>query len=183
MLIINWINSGKLLVTLVSLLPVISFAQSAYQDIREGNEAYGENDYSTAEEHYRESIRKDGSVDESAFNLGDALYRQGKYEEAARYFDMAANKAESKHAKSEAYHNLGNSFLKSEKLEEAISAYKQALINNPKDEDSRYNLAYAMQQQQQQQEQEQEQQEENKEENQEENQEQQQEQQQEEQEQ
>lgn len=137
------------------ILPAIGLAQSAYQPIREGNEAYKKNDYLSAEEFYRNSIRKDASLRESAFNLGNSLYRQEKYEDAARYFSQAADKSATKQLKSEAFHNLGNAHLKNQKLEEAIAAYKNALINDPQNEDSRYNLAYAMQQQQQQQEQEQ----------------------------
>jgi Ca-activated chloride channel family protein len=33
--------------------------------------------------------------------------------------------------------------LQNKKLEESIEAYKKALLNNPKDEETRYNLAYA----------------------------------------
>lgn len=131
--------------------PFLAKAQSSYYDVRQGNVKYADNDYEAAEQFYRESLRKDPKPLESAFNLGDALYRQGKYEEAAKYFSAAAKKAETEVNKANAYHNLGNSLLKSQKLEESIEAYKKALINNPKDEDSRYNLAYAKQQLQEQQ--------------------------------
>ncbi len=43
------------------------------------------------------------------------------------------------------YHNLGNSFLELDSLEESIEAYKNALRNNPKDMETKYNLAYAQQ--------------------------------------
>lgn len=146
----------QLICSFIFFSPFFCLGQSAYQDIRDGNKAYQENDYKKAEDFFRESIRKDGKPMESSFNLGDALYRQGKYEDAGRYFNMAAEKAEDKITKSEAYHNLGNALLKSEKYNEAVIAYKNALINNSKDEDSRYNLAYAKQKLQQQQQQEQE---------------------------
>ena len=42
-----------------------------------------------------------------------------------------------------AYHNTGNALLSDKKIEESINAYKMALKNNPKDNDTRYNLAYA----------------------------------------
>ena len=45
---------------------------------------------------------------------------------------------------SKAYYNLGNSYLKSEKYQESVDAYKMALRQNPKDDDARYNLAYAL---------------------------------------
>ncbi len=144
---------------LILIFPFFANAQSAYQEVREGNELFKSNDYTEAEEKYRESVRKDGELVESAYNLGNSLYRQGKYEDAGRYFLQAANKAKDDKMKSKAFHNLGNSLIKDQKLEEGIKAYKNALINNPENEESRYNLAYAQQQlQQQQQQQQQEQQ-------------------------
>lgn len=146
----------KIKAIILLLLPIHLVAQSAYQEVREGNELFKNNSFVEAESKYRESLRKEADQVEAAFNLGDALYRQGKFEDAGRYFQRAAEKAELKEKKAQAYHNLGNSLVKSKKLEEGINAYKKALINNPKDEESRYNLAYAqrqLQQQQQQQEQ------------------------------
>merc|ERR1711916_287020 len=45
--------------------------------------------------------------------------------------------------KAEVFHNLGNSFLEAKKYQESIEAYKNALRNNPRDMDSKYNLEYA----------------------------------------
>jgi len=45
--------------------------------------------------------------------------------------------------KAGAYHNLGNSLLETKKYDESIEAYKKALLNNPKDDATRYNLSYA----------------------------------------
>ena len=47
-------------------------------------------------------------------------------------------------------HNLGNSYLKENKLEQAIEEYKSSLRLNPNDEETRYNLAYAQKMKQQQ---------------------------------
>ena len=148
----------RLLYLLLILIPLKSFGQSAYYDIRKGNSEYNNNIYIAAENRYRESLSKESDLLESNYNLGNTLYRQGKYEEASKYYQNAAAKAEDKEAKSKAFHNLGNSFLKEQKFEESVEAYKGALVNNPNDEDSRYNLAYAKQMLQQQQEQEQQQQ-------------------------
>ena len=54
---------------------------------------------------------------------------------------------------SKAYHNLGNSFFVLEQYDKAIEAYKQSLRLNPSDNETRYNLVKAMQQQKQQQQQ------------------------------
>ena len=42
-----------------------------------------------------------------------------------------------------AYHNMGNSYLFNQKLDEAIEAYKNSLRNNPDDFETKYNLAWA----------------------------------------
>lgn len=144
---------------LLMIMTTSVLAQSNLQNIREGNEAFRDNKYVKAEQEYRKALGQEQGAFESAFNLGDALYRQGKYEEASKYFQAAANKTEDKDLKAKAFHNLGNALLKNQKLNESLGAYKQSLINNPKDDETRYNYAYTKQmiQEQEQQQQEQEQ--------------------------
>ncbi|HSZ25278.1 MAG TPA: tetratricopeptide repeat protein, partial [Cytophagaceae bacterium] len=66
-----------------------------------------------------------------------------KYEEAATQFQDIISKNPSGEIQAKAYHNLGNSLLKTQKYKEAIDAYKNALKKSPGDEESKYNLAYA----------------------------------------
>src|SRR5208283_2532119 len=90
---------------------------------------------------------------QGVFNLGDALYKQGRFDEAAEQYRNSAEKETDPSAKAQALHNLGNSLLKGKKIPESISAYKEALKLNPNDLDTKYNLEYAqalLQQQQQQ---------------------------------
>ncbi|HQB37610.1 MAG TPA: tetratricopeptide repeat protein, partial [Bacteroidales bacterium] len=85
---------------------------------------------------------------------GDALYKQEKYEDAGKQFIENINLNEDRNKKSAGFYNLGNSFLKSNKLKESIDAYKNSLRLNPQNLEAKYNLAYAqdlLQQQQQQQ--------------------------------
>src|SRR5690606_33527620 len=119
------------------------FAQKEKSLIHQGNKLYTQEKFKDAEENYRKSIeRKEASV-EGNFNLGDALYKQKKFEEAAQQFNKIANASTDKLVKAKAYHNLGNSLFQSKKIEESISAYQKSLMANPKDEQTRYNLAYA----------------------------------------
>ena len=112
--------------------------------------------YEKASTSYLKSNETNTDYYKSLFNLGSSLYKQGKYEEAAKQFDKVANmNAINKNVKAKAYHNLGNSLLKQQKYEESIQAYKNALKANPSDMDTKYNLEYAkrmltVQQQQQQ---------------------------------
>ena len=101
---------------------------------------------------------KDQSSYEASFNMADAIYKQERYSEANSLFKALSEKTDDKIKKSESYHNLGNSLLKEQKLDEAIEAYKNALRNNPKDLDTKHNLAYAMRMKNQSQEQEKEEQ-------------------------
>jgi len=145
---------ARLFVVVSCLLPISSFAQKEKKFIHEGNKQYENKKYSDAEKNYDQALNKNKDSYKSIFNLGDAYYKQNKFEEAAEQFQALTHKATSKDTLSKAYHNLGNSLLKSKKYQESVDAYKNALKNNPNDEDTRYNLSYAQQmlkQQQQQQ--------------------------------
>jgi tetratricopeptide (TPR) repeat protein len=120
-------------------------AQNERMLIREGNKQYKSEKYEEAEESYRQSMLNGPTLDQGSFNLGDALYQQEEYEEAAAFFESIAQQAAEPEVRAQAFHNLGNTQLKSGKIEESIEAYKNALRLNPKDSDTRYNLVYAQQ--------------------------------------
>jgi tetratricopeptide (TPR) repeat protein len=127
---------------------------SSYNMIKDGNKQFKEKKFNDAEVNYRRSINTGKNLKEGNYNLGNAYYKQGKYEQAAQQFQSVSGmKSLSAEEQAKTFHNLGNSFLKENKYEESIQAYKNALKLNPNDNDTRYNLAYAqakLQQQQQQ---------------------------------
>ncbi len=134
-----------------------SYAQSAEELIRQGNEQYRKQDYTGAQSNYE----KAGDAVEGMYNLGNALYAQQQYEKAAEQFNKAAAQSTDPAVRSGAYHNLGNALLQQKKYQESIDAYKKALRDAPSNADTKYNLAYAQQmlkKQQQQQQQKQDQQ-------------------------
>lgn len=125
-------------------------AQNPNKLIRQGNNAYADSSYTTAEESYRDALAANQDAFNAAFNLADAIYKQGSYEESSALFQGLTAKAESKTEKAMAYHNLGNSLLQEQKLAESIEAYKNALRNNPSDADTKHNLAFVQRMKQQQ---------------------------------
>ncbi len=131
------------LTIMLSLFTAFAWAQEAKRDVSEGNEEYHQGNFEGAVAEYEESLQHDPKMVEALFNLGDAKFRQEDYETATKQFEKAIEGLEKPEEKSMAYHNLGNSLLQSGKLKESIEAYKHALRNNPKDEDTRYNLAFA----------------------------------------
>lgn len=140
--------------TYLLLQGLLLFAQKEKRDIHKGNQLYQQQKYAEAEALYKKSVEKAKESVAGNFNLGDALYKQKKLDNAAQKFTEIAGSSKNKAVKAQAYHNLGNALLESKKLEESIEAYKKSLMNNPKDDETRYNLAYAqekLKQQQQQQ--------------------------------
>ncbi|MFC2176139.1 tetratricopeptide repeat protein [Bacteroidota bacterium] len=131
-----------------------SFGQEPNDFIEKGNKLYHDGKFGEAEMTYREGQAAEADPFISGFNLGDALFKQERYEEAASAFQALPSLTDDKKQKAAAYHNLGNSLIKTEKYEESVDAYKQSLRNNPSDLETKYNLAYAkrmLQQQEQQQ--------------------------------
>ena len=139
-----------IIVVLLVLQASFLFAQQEKKFIKKGNELYQQQNYKDAESSYRQSVGKKDKTVEGNFNLGDALYKQKKYAEAGAQFNKIASSSNNKEVLAKAYHNLGNSLLDSKKLEESIAAYKKSLLNNPQDDETRYNLAYAQKKLQQQ---------------------------------
>jgi Ca-activated chloride channel family protein len=140
------------------LLSATLMGQAERKYIRQGNKEYKEEKFDESELLYRRALEKDRESYAGEFNLGDALYKQDKYEDAARNFERLAENEKDPVKLGYLYHNMGNSLLQAKKLEESIEAYKNALRHNPRDEETRHNLAYAqslLQQQQQQQQQQQ----------------------------
>ena len=135
------------------------WAQKEAKSVRSGNRLYRDSSYVEAEVNYRRALDENNKSFEGHFNLGDALFKQEKYAEAIEEYKTAdALTEDNKSKKAAVYHNIGNSLFAQQQYAEAVAAYKNALRNNPKDDETRYNLAYAQQMLQEQQEQQQEQQ-------------------------
>jgi len=137
-------------------LALPAFSQKENRYIREGNRSFEKGDFSNAEKDYRKALEVNRESDKGQFNLGTAVYKEKNYEESANIFAGLSEKNSGKTEKADVFHNLGNSLLEGQQYEKSIEAYKQALLNNPGDLDSKYNLEYArmkLQQQQQQQQQ------------------------------
>jgi len=113
-----------------------AYLSEAVEDLVEEN-------FTDAEVNFRKSIALNPSEETGKFNLGNAYYNKDKNDEAMRRFGQASSISESKVEKHKAFHNLGNTFMNAKNYQEAVEAYKNALRNNPTDDETRYNLALA----------------------------------------
>ena len=136
-----------LIFTLVVTLFVTTDAQAQKwperSRVRRGNRAYERLDYDRAEERYREAQQLSDTCFEATFNLGDALYKQQKFDEAEKVFTaLAADSTRNNLDRAHSYYNLGNSLFQQKKYQEALAAYKRSLRLNPADLETKYNYAY-----------------------------------------
>ena len=110
----------------------------------EGNTALKSDKPIQAEVEYRKAIAEDKNNATAQYNLGTMYYQQKSYDEAfSRLKNASASDKISEDEKHRAFHNLGNAFMKKKEYEKAVLTYKEALRHNPKDEETRYNLAVA----------------------------------------
>jgi len=133
------------LVALIFFAPLLLKAQSQYaEQLRAGNSAYTDSNYTQAEEAYRKSAADDPSSAKAAFNLGDALYRQERYEEAIEAFEKSYGKQSDPQQQSKSLQNLGNAHYQMKNYPEAAKAYGESLKLDPENEEARYNMAQAI---------------------------------------
>ncbi len=109
----------------------------------EANKELSENEFIKAEADYRKAISKSDENVVAPYNLGTAYYKKESMEEAFGRFKQVGELATAKPEKHKAFHNMGNVFMKNEEYDKAVEAYKEALRNDPTDEETRYNLALA----------------------------------------
>lgn len=135
----------NILILILFLMSIcgVAEAQTERSLIRDGNRSYDSKKFDDAEVNYRKALEQNNEMLHGPFNLGDALYKQDRFDEAAEQYRIAAAKASDSNVKSEALHNLGNALLKNQKFPESIASYKEALKLNPKDAETKYNLEYA----------------------------------------
>ena len=140
-----------------------SFAQKTDRDyIRSGNKLYNDSLFIKAEVDYRKALEINPKSTDAMFNLANTLLMQQKANEAMEQFESVAKIEKDKSKLAEIYHNMGVILHVNKQYPQCIEAYKESLRNNPKDDETRYNLALAQKmlkdQQQQQQDQQQNQQ-------------------------
>jgi len=162
--------SRKVCVTILLLLPVFfTLAQKDTKKVYDGNKLYYDSNYVHATYDYREAIKLNPLNYKAHFNLGASLYRNAAevrnsknaflqanqkvntdsladliLDEAAQNFAVVANSVSHADTLQKTWHNIGNCYLQKKDYDQAITAYKKALKLNPKDEETRYNLAYAL---------------------------------------
>ena len=132
---------------LMSCLPALAQTEKAI--IKQGNDAYNKKDYPAAADQYNKVLLKNPENSTAQYNLGNALYKNEKQDDAIAAYDKSITRLTKPVEKSNAWYNKGVVLHNDKKLPECIAAYKNALKLDPNNEDARQNLQKALQQQKQ----------------------------------
>ncbi len=141
----------KKLIVILLFLPLSIFAQQnnaalekqARKLVREGTELYNQEKYADAEVAFKKAIDNAPDYEIAKYNLGNALLQQNRNKEAIEQYELVAKTTQDKFTKAQAMHNIGNSYFVDKEYQKSIDAYKHSLRANPKDDETRYNLALA----------------------------------------
>jgi len=147
MITMQQIKINKILINYVLLIFMsmgsLMSQQNEYESfIKKGNNSFEENTV-LSEQNYRKAISVSPEFVKGQYNFSNNLYENEYYDEALLNQIEASKYAKTTVDKHQIFHNIGNILMKQEMCKEAVEAYKNALKNNPKDDESRYNLALA----------------------------------------
>src|SRR5690625_38907 len=129
------------------LLASIFLTAASLNDARKATQALKRGEYDVAARLYQEAIDADPTDARLYFNYGNALYHLGEMEEARKAFETYREFAESPEERALADYNSGKMFADLEMYDEAASQFRQALVNNPDDQDARFNYELALRKQ------------------------------------
>lgn len=142
-------NRSIFTLTLILFTVAISSQAQTQRDyIRRGNRLMqdtlrGSDHSDKAIVQYQKAIDKDSTFAIARYNLGNALIRQNKAQDAMKEYMAAAKYETDKLRLSDIYHNMGVLCQASEKYAEAVECYKESLRNNPSNDETRYNYVLA----------------------------------------
>ncbi len=143
-------NIGIGLMVCFCCVSIASAQKAERKNVREGNKLYENEKFTESEIAYRKSLDVNPRSTEGIYNLGNSLYKQNKLDEAAEQYQLLLGQGERLMKTADGagrmagvLHNMGNIFMQKKDYGKSVEAYKQSLRLNPKDDETRYNLALA----------------------------------------
>ena len=138
------------LVVFMSLCSVPASAQyhKERRHVREGNSSFERKNYKTSYNRYNEALEHDSTNYEALYNRANAYTHMRRSNpkdstlvsevEFSNYESIAADMLLRKSQRAEVLRNLGESLFSEEKYEAALNAFRESLLLNPDDKETKY---------------------------------------------
>jgi len=136
-------------IILVFCMPLGLLAQDAQAEqqadnfIYDGNTAFDQANSAEAERNYRRALSLGKKVNTATYNMATTLQQDSYTQEALRAYETVVKSTDERPKKHRSFHNIGNAMMDAKEYKRAVAAYKDALRNNPNDDETRYNYALA----------------------------------------
>lgn len=137
---------------LLLVLPLALFSQQSQEKdtekkvmgyLAQAEEYYEKGDMAMAEASYRKALAIAPDNDLAQYNFGNLYINYKKENEALLNLSKATKGSKNESIKHKSLHNQGNILMEQEKYAQAAKAYKEALKNDPTDDETRYNYVLA----------------------------------------
>lgn len=144
-----------LLVLSTSPYAQLAAQTTEYRLMHEGNRQFRAGRYDQAATYYLKALKRNPHNTRALFNMADTYLAKGNAQAADSLYQQVTQQEKNKQIRSMAWHNRGyisqtkalhDQQNQQQLLREAITHYKQALRLNPRDNDTRYNLALCQRQ-------------------------------------
>lgn len=118
------------------------------KQVRQGNEAFGEERYERSIDIYKEALKHDSTLFEAIYNVGNSHIKTKQWEEAKQRLSVAASDTtRSAKERAAAYYNLGyaqfmQDSIQRDSLKLSLESFRRSLVLNPEDMDAKYNYVY-----------------------------------------
>ena len=116
--------------------------------VREGNSSFEKNNFNTSYNRYNEALEHDATNYEALYNRANAYHhlRRTNPQDSTltaettfrQYEAIAADTLLTKGQRAEVLRNLGESLFSEEKYEAALNAFRESLLLNPDDKETKY---------------------------------------------
>jgi Ca-activated chloride channel family protein len=142
-----------LIITLIGTATVSADNRQSRKHIRKGNTLFRSDKRKEALVDYVKAVRADTTNARALYNLSTSMFpaawrnvQENQRDTMINYFKAAAQQETNPYRKAQAYHNMGVVLQGAHDFKNAIEAYKEALRNNPNDDETRYNLVLCQRQ-------------------------------------
>ncbi len=118
-------------------------AQVDKKDVRRGNRDFRKENYKEAQIDYMKALVKDSLSVAANYNIANALYREGDYQEAQKALEQIKDAAPASENAADYYFNLGDAAIQQQNWQAAVDAFRESLLRRPEDLQAKENYIYA----------------------------------------